>query len=135
MSGDIAKRLFAAMLFSAAVVSGALGAEDLTVTEIKTCTGVENREPVGEDSTFSRDVERVYCFTVIEGAETRTAINHVWYHGEEKRADVSLNVRPGRWRTWSSKRIVAEWTGDWRVDVEAEDGTVLESMVFTIRAE
>lgn len=106
--------------------------DQLRVVEINTCTGVENREPVGVDSTFSQEVERVYCYTIFEGAQSLTEVTHVWYHGDEQRAEVGLTVQPGTWRTWSSKRIVPEWTGEWQVDVVADDGTVLKTVKFVI---
>ncbi|NIU01322.1 MAG: DUF2914 domain-containing protein [Nitrosopumilaceae archaeon] len=37
-----------------------------------------------------------------------------------------------KWRTWSSKRIVEEWTGTWRVDVVSTAGKVLKSKEFVV---
>jgi hypothetical protein len=48
-------------------------------------------------------------------------------------ARVSLRVAGPNWRTWSSKTILPEWTGEWRVDVVGPDGTVLRSVDFTVR--
>ena len=47
-------------------------------------------------------------------------------------ADVPLTVRSGDWRTWSSKNVQAGWTGDWRVVVVSEDGSVLGSVQFAV---
>ena len=61
-----------------------------------------------------------------------TTVSHVWYHGENRRADVKLNVRGYRWRTWSTKVIQKDWTGDWRVDIVSADGKILKSKRFRI---
>ncbi|MCX5752763.1 MAG: DUF2914 domain-containing protein, partial [Candidatus Krumholzibacteria bacterium] len=37
------------------------------------------------------------------------------------------------WRTWSSKKILPEWQGTWRVDVLAPDGEVLKSGSFAVK--
>lgn len=106
---------------------------ELTVSEMKFCKGVENRTPVDVDTVFADTVGVVYCFTRIEGARDTTWVTHTWYHGTEKRADVRLGVASKKWRTWSSKRILPEWTGDWKVEVRDETGTVLASARFSIR--
>ncbi len=107
-------------------------AEDtLRVTDMKFCTDVQNREPLGADTVFVDTVARVYCFTVIEGAEDTTSILHIWYHNDEKKAEVPLKVGPVHWRTWSSKRIMKEWVGKWRVKVVSRD-TIIRTEEFHI---
>lgn len=96
--------------------------------------GVEDREPVGTAEVFPPDVERVYCFVEIEGAKGETHITHVWYWGGQEMASVELPVRSNRWRTWSSKRIIEDWTGGWRVEVLDSTGAVLQSLPFEISA-
>jgi hypothetical protein len=103
----------------------------LTVT-VTICTSIEDRDPVGEGSAFPATVEKLFCHTLVKGAEEPTSVTHVWYHGEEKMAEVILSVNSPHWRTWSSKRIVAGWTGDWRVDILDEAGGQLASIAFQI---
>lgn len=99
------------------------------------CTAVENREAVGVDKIFPDTVERVYCFTRITGAADTTTVSHVWYHGDEEKAKVNLSVRSKSWRTWSSKLILKEWEGVWRVDVLSSNGRLLASKEFIIKPE
>jgi hypothetical protein len=48
------------------------------------------------------------------------------------RAKVTLNKgEAGRWRTHSSKSMMPEWQGAWRVDVLDENGNTLKSAEFT----
>lgn len=109
-------------------------AEDtLRVTDMKFCTAVQNREPIGVDTVFADTVRQVYCFTLIEGAKDTTSITHVWYHGDEKKAEVHLKVGAIRWRTWSLKQIMKEWAGKWRVEVKSAENTVIRTEEFEIK--
>ncbi len=103
---------------------------NLVVDEMVFCTAVEERQPVASDTLFANTVENVYCFTKISGSENNQSIFHVWYHNDEEKAKVELAVGSKTWRTWSSKRIVAEWTGKWRVNVESANGDILSSKEF-----
>ena len=93
----------------------------------------EQRLPVGADSTFNADVGQLWFFTRITGATEDITVEHVWYHGDEERARVPIAVRGSNWRTWSSKNIVPEWTGAWRVEVVGPDGSVLTTVRFTVQ--
>lgn len=104
------------------------------VDELAVCTAVENREPVAADTSFSADVGTLYCFTKVSGAAADSSISHVWYHNDKEMARIKLNVKADAWRTWSSKRIVEDWTGKWHVDVESAAGDVLATKAFVIKA-
>ena len=105
----------------------------LSVTQMDFCTAVEEREPVGTDTVFSADVEQVFCFTKITGPGDTTTVSHIWYHGDKEMAKQDLAVKSKSWRTWSSKRIIPEWTGAWRVDVVNETGDLLLSKSFMVK--
>ncbi len=127
------KALIAGIALLAAPSLAAAQGGAVEVAEAVIATGVMDRSPEGTATTFSRDVGQVLCFTRITGAGAGTEVEHVWYHEGEERARVSLIVGGSNWRTWSSKRIVPEWTGSWRVDVQTSDGTVLRSVSFTVQ--
>jgi len=111
------------------------GAEDgIRVEEMVFCAGVKDRQPAGVDTVFANTVERIYCLTKIVGAKDTTSVAHVWYRGDKEMARVKLPVKSASWRTWSSKRIWEKWTGTWRVDVVGEDGKVVGSKGFAVRA-
>lgn len=113
-------------------VPGAVRAQ-LSVEESAIALDVIDRMPVGSDSTFVASVGRVYCWTLVAGAEGEVAIHHVWFHGDQEMADMELRVGGSPWRTWSSKAIVPEWTGAWRVEVRDSAGNVIETIRFTIQ--
>jgi len=90
----------------------AVSVDDVTIT-----TMVSERAPVDRIEIYPAQQGKLYCFTQVEGATAETSIEHIWlYHGREM-ARVSLPVRSAKWRTYSSKKIVPEWTGDWEVVV------------------
>jgi hypothetical protein len=111
------------------VVAGEIEVEEMTF-----CTGVEDRSPVGAAEEFASDVGGVCCFTRIIGAEDATTIYHVWIYDNKEMAKVALSVNSDAWRTWSTKRVIESWVGDWRVEVQTADGTVLKSAGFAVAA-
>lgn len=111
--------------------SGTARAE-LSVSEGVIATGVESLTPEGAAESFPASVGKLYAFTHVNGAEGETTIKHLWFHGDNLMAEVELPVRSPSWRTYSSKTILPDWTGPWRVDVTAEDGTVIQSLSFTL---
>ena len=119
----------AAMIFA---IPALVWAGTLEVRDVAISTGVEDRVPTGISSYFDASVGKLYAFTRIVGADGETRIYHKWYHGDVLVADVTLNVRSGDWRTWSSKNVQSDWTGDWRVVVVSEDGSVLGSVKFAV---
>ena len=104
---------------------------DLAV-ETQLCTGVEDRMPVGAAESFPPDVENVFLWCKVTGATDSTSIQVAWYHGDKEMAAVELPVKSASWRTWSSKRILPEWTGDWTVRVLDAAGNGLKELSFTI---
>jgi hypothetical protein len=125
----------AAIALSLVCTIAALGtavAGEIEVEEMTFCTGVEERAPVGAADEFTGDVGHVCCFTRIIGAQDPTTIYHVWIYDNKEMAKVELAVNSAAWRTWSTKRILDSWTGDWRVEVQTADGTVLKSSGFTV---
>ncbi len=107
-------------------------AADLQVADAVVARSIIDRVPVGVAESFPADVGKVWCYTRIKGAEGPTTISHRWYYGERLMAEVPLEVRSALFRTYSSKRILPSWKGEWRVDVVSEDGTVLKTVRFRI---
>ena len=121
------------MVLSIYCFSFAQDGSGLTVDEIQVSASVEDRIPRGVDSAFSSDIERVYCFTKLKNSGEIRRVIHAWYYKDKEMARVELAVRAATWRTWSSKRILPSWTGEWRVDVLSPDGNVLSSKSFEIK--
>ena len=120
------------ILFSSSGITHSEEIQDLKVSESAIATGVENLTHLGESDSFSSSVGKLYAFSKITGATEDTSIKHLWYYGDTLMAEVPLEVKSISWRTYSSKKIIRTWTGQWRVDITTDDGTVLDTLNFTI---
>jgi hypothetical protein len=129
------KKLFFIMfiVLLVAAVSYAQQAPEISVVDLEVCTSVEDRVPVGVETSFSGDVEKLYCFTKIVSNQDEGSVFHVWLHNDRVMARVELPTKAKVWRTWSSKKILPSWNGKWRVDIESPDGTLLGSKEFEIK--
>ncbi len=117
------------LAFSSGVVQAQeqMAKTDLVVTEAALGTGVENRELVGETTTFSVN-DRAYLWMRITGgpvdsiAVTWKVDDYTWI--------TNLHIGASTWRTWAYKTL---WkAGDWSVTVSTEDGAVLKNLTFTV---
>jgi len=125
--------IFVLIGLSILIVSAMAGSQKgLKVTAL-ICKGIQEREPVGEGESFPPEVGKLYCHSLVEGAEDSTAVTHIWYYGQEEMAEVALPVSSLHWRTWSSKVIPPQWQGWWRVDVLSAEGDTLSSAYFVIK--
>ena len=104
-----------------------------TAAEAVVATGIENLTPVGISDTFPITVGKLYCFTRIKGARQDTTIKHLWFHGDRMVMEITLPIQSLNWRTYSTKTITPSSSGSWRVDITTENGTVLQSVPFTIK--
>jgi len=104
----------------------------LEVVDASITTRIVNREPLDSLNTVPAGADELYCFTRVSGAAEDTWITHVWYCEDQELARVRLPVRSSNWRTWSSKRILPQWKGAWRVEVLDEHGEALLIVPFSI---
>ncbi len=94
------------------------------------------------DTTFPAD-EPIYCFTaVFAPVALKTTVYHHWYYRPNSgkpftHADrIPLNISGGReggYRAYTFKQRLDP--GDWRVDVEAEDGRIIGRVSVTVEAQ
>jgi hypothetical protein len=114
---------------------GAVSPSGLRVLRAYICKGIEQSEPTEAGKSFipaPDGVLRLCCFSEIGGPAQPDTVSHIWYWGDREMARVPLHVEGARWRTWSTKRIIDEWRGDWRVDIIDRDGFVLARLPFSI---
>lgn len=93
----------------------------------------ENRALAGEAEVFVAGIEKIFCMSRVEGLQAPTSVTHAWYRDGKTMARVDLNIGSSNWRTWSSKRLLKDWTGVWEVKVLDSDGRVLGSRGFEVR--
>ena len=106
----------------------------LRVLRTYVCKGIEQSEPTEAGKSFIPEdgVLRLCCFSEIAGATGPDTVMHIWRWGDREMARVVLEVKSSRWRTWSTKRILDEWRGEWHVDVTDSDGVVLTRQEFSV---
>jgi hypothetical protein len=88
-------------------------------------TGIEDREPVDQITFVENGVKKIFFFSDLRGLAGRT-VQHRWIYDGKTIAEVNFEVRGPRWRVWSSKELLADWIGDWTVEivtVDADDDT------------
>ncbi len=98
---------------------------------------IQQREPVGDLGSEVRipssGISKVYFFTRITDLKGQQVV-HRWSYQGKSMAEVTLNIGADSWRTYSSKRLIPSWQGDWQVDVLL-DGEVIHSHTFTLVTE
>ncbi len=105
----------------------------LIVEDAVICRSVVDRSPVEVTDVLPSDVKKVCCFTRVTGATQDSEITHNWYYNGEQVASVSLFVGSKNWRTFSSKTILPEYIGDWKVEILSKDGEILKQIMFIIQ--
>ena len=102
------------------------------VSDAAIATGIENLIPTGVSEKFPSTVGTLFAFTNIQGSEGETQVLHRWIYEGMVKAEIPLSVKSKNWRTFSSKVILPEWKGDWKVEILNEDGSLLFSLPFTL---
>lgn len=120
------KRIFGILAVITMVLPLQATAQDGTVARAQFTSGILDREPVDSMMTLDSQTDRVFFFTELRNMEGRTVV-HRWELNGEVMAAVTFDVRGPRWRIYSSKELLPEWTGAWQVSVVDETGTVLDS--------
>jgi hypothetical protein len=102
-----------------------------TIEKAMICEKVEDRTPVGTRDSFPSSLGTLYCFTELMHIPTQGSVYHVWYYGKKEMARIELPISPPRWRTWSSKTILSNWKGDWKVEIVFKDH-ILRTLTFAV---
>jgi hypothetical protein len=106
---------------------------DLNVAEAMICENIKDRMPAGAQDSFPWSIPRVYVWNMIKTEKYPGKIRHIYYFGDQKISDVTLNVRSFSWRTWSYQTISDKrYKGPWRVDIATADGQVLRRLYFEV---
>ena len=85
---------------------------------------IDEREPTEDLQNLTNENGHVKFFTELRDMSGQTAI-HRWEFEGKVVAEVEFNVKGPRWRVWSSKSFVPQWTGDWKVSVVNGAGEVI----------
>src|SRR5690242_20147439 len=105
-------------------------AKAAATVEASVGTSIADRVLAGAAESFPKGTQKLYCFSKVTGAEN-SEVEHVWYKGDAEQGRVKLKVGGSPWRTYSSKTLGDDASGDWRCDV-VQDGKVLQSVKFKV---
>ena len=106
----------------------------ISLKEIKICKNIKNRNPVGVGEIFPNSVDSLYCYTKIENLGKKKEVRHVWYYENQIMTQVRYNVKKSNvYRSWTKKTISSFQIGNWRVEVQDRNGTIIGTKRFKIK--
>ena len=131
------KTIFLVLALLAIVAFGVAAQESAPTSsvlsaEAQLCSGISERMPTGMSDKFAPEVGQIYLWCRILGALEPTTVKHIWSYKGEEMASVELTIKSSSFRTWSSKTILPEWTGDWSVKIVDASGVTLKELSFTV---
>jgi hypothetical protein len=100
-------------------------------SRLSTARGRWNCEAVSE----SVGAGTLFFYTRLKSAGA-VVVEHRWYQGERLHRTVELRLSANTgsgYRTFSRQTITPARAGDWRVELRAQDGTLLDEERFTVR--
>jgi uncharacterized cupredoxin-like copper-binding protein len=93
-------------------------------------TSIDDREPVSMiDSLDSSVGNSISFFTEISDMAGQT-VTHQWMHQDKIMFEKTFEVKAERWRIWTSKTLIPDWTGTWTVNVLDNERVLLASKTF-----
>lgn len=91
---------------------------------------IADREPV-DQLTNATNINPLYYFTEIRNM-TGATITHRWSYKNRVMAEVEFEIGGPRWRVYSSKELVPEWDGIWKVEVIDATGAILATDTISV---
>lgn len=96
---------------------------------------IRNREPVNDLAYHyvhsGKAEQRLMLFTQVINHQDQD-ITHLWFYKDNLEAEITLSIGSENWRTFSSKLIPPQMTGEWRVLVVGADQDLLLEYNFTV---
>jgi hypothetical protein len=96
--------------------------------EVKAAKGIENRDPVGEGTSFQKG-DTVFVWSIVADA-AGTTVKHIWKKDGKEYRTATFPVKGKKWRM-SSKQRGAQ-PGTYVVEVVTGSGTKLGEASFTV---
>jgi hypothetical protein len=100
---------------------------NLSIPSFGVGTGVENRQLVGNATSFPAST-RVFFWTRVLGGRNGDTIRHVWLHEGRVISGTQLRLGGSHWRTQSRKTLRA--LGRWTAEARDAAGNVLARSEF-----
>lgn len=111
--------------------TGAVFAADPTVARGVFTSEVSDREPVDDLRAIDTKTGKLNFFTELLNFEGTTVI-HRWSYNGQVMAAIPFKVNGPRWRVYSSKIVIPEWTGTWEVSVVGAGGATVYTKTIEV---
>ena len=110
----------------------------VTVLNAQVCRALERRGSPDWQCTLATGdgSPGTYTFYTRLLTTTVTTVEHRWYRNDRVHQTMRLRVRPSPgsgFRTFSVTTVSSEPSGDWRVELRAADGALLDEKSFRVR--
>ena len=116
------------MLGAALLLGGTAAAGE--VSRALFTTSIDNREPTAMiESLDSSAGNSISFFTEINDMAGQT-VTHQWTLQDKIMFEKTFEVKAERWRVWTSKTLIPDWTGTWTVNVLDNERMLLASKSF-----
>ena len=127
------KKILLIAVLCSVVVFTAFAQAEKEVSRYTFTTGIENREPVDEITSFTPvEGTNLYFFAELKNMQD-TSAKYIWYKNGESIYEFNTNITTARWRAASSMKAGHFKAGDEvKVEVVDSEGTVMETATITI---
>ena len=106
--------------------------EKLELRHAAMCEDINGYSPKNDAIVFSIDIGKVSCFTLFDPVPKEMDIYHKWFYQDKLSTKKKLRLKPPRWSTFSSIQLREVDKGPWRVEITADDGTIIQILRFSI---
>ena len=117
---------------SASRIAAAPTPERPTVVKARLCAELEEWRCDPPDRPVPPGL--LFFYTQVKSSSP-TTVTHRWYRGNRlyQSVDIRVQASPSGYRAYSRHTMNSESAGNWRVELRAEDGTVLHEERFSVR--
>ncbi|MBI3595029.1 MAG: DUF2914 domain-containing protein [Nitrospirae bacterium] len=126
------------------IISNAYGEDGLeknVVSEVKVLEGYISSDSYRPEPSSQKenlpvlfnDAGKVYAIAKTTRPAGETYLKHLWFLRDRIILDAKVPLKEDQIKSVSGLILKPNWTGKWRVDITAQDGTLLYSIPFVIQ--
>lgn len=122
----------AMVLMSVAIIYAEQPSEKMKLVQAVMCESIDNFKPVNPGIVFSISSGEVFCFSEFDPVFEKTHVIHQWYKKDKLIFTMHLTLSPPKWSSFSRVQIRDADKGPWRVEIHNADGTILQTLRFSM---
>lgn len=120
------------LLFAAANVCSQQPDAKMKMVQAVMCESIDNFKPVNPGVVFSISSGEIFCFSEFDPVFEKTHVLHQWYKKDKLIFTMRLTLSPPKWASFSRIQIRDADKGPWRVEIHDTDGTILQTLRFSM---